>query len=170
MDELSGKSAVVSSGKNQKMRFSKRASYIALWTVLVANLPAIAFAQSSCPGIHVEVPNIRNSMGALACALFETPEGFPDDFMRFATMMLMTQIEGEAARCDFTGVQPGSYAIAVIHDENLNGELDTNFLRIPTEGYGFSNDAKAAFSAPSFSAASFFYDGKGLDLTIRLRY
>lgn len=170
MDELSEKSAVSSSGKKQKVTFSKGASYIALWMVLVASLPASAFAQSSCQGIHVQVPNIRNSMGGLACALFDAPEGFPYEFMRFATTMMMTQIEGEAARCDFMGVQPGSYAIAVIHDENLNGELDTNFLGIPKEGYGFSNEAKAGFSAPSFSAASFFYDGKDLNLRIRLKY
>ena len=52
----------------------------------------------------------------------------------------------------------------------MNGKLDTNWLGIPKEGYGFSNDAKALLSAPSFSAASFQYDGEALDLTISLHY
>jgi uncharacterized protein (DUF2141 family) len=60
--------------------------------------------------------------------------------------------------------------MAVIHDENMNGKLDANWLGIPLEGYGFSNDAKAAMGAPSFSAASFQYNGQNLDLTMRLEY
>jgi uncharacterized protein (DUF2141 family) len=112
-----------------------------LAALVVANLPASAFAQSSCPGIHVKILNIRNSTGTVACALFESAD-----------------------------IAPGAYALAVIHDENMNGKLDTNWPGIPTEGYGFSNDAKALFSAPSFSAARFLYDGRSLDLTIGLQY
>jgi uncharacterized protein (DUF2141 family) len=52
----------------------------------------------------------------------------------------------------------------------MNGKLDTKWLGIPMEGYGFSNDAKAFLSAPSFSAASFPYDRQDLELTIRLHY
>jgi uncharacterized protein (DUF2141 family) len=52
----------------------------------------------------------------------------------------------------------------------MNSKLDTNWLGIPTEGYGFSNDAKAMLGAPSFSAASFPHDGKDLALTISLNY
>ena len=69
-----------------------------------------------------------------------------------------------------TGSIVQSYALAVIHDENMNGKLDTNRLGMPTEGYGFSNDAKAFLRAPSFSAASFPYDGRNLDLAISLNY
>jgi uncharacterized protein (DUF2141 family) len=42
----------------------------------------------------------------------------------------------------------------------MNGRLDASRLRIPTESYGFSNDARAVLSAPSFGAASFPYDGQ----------
>jgi uncharacterized protein (DUF2141 family) len=51
------------------------------------------------------------------------------------------------------------------NDENMNGKLDTNWLGIPKEGYGFSNDEKALLDAPSFSAASFQYDGGTLLVT-----
>lgn len=72
--------------------------------------------------------------------------------------------------CDFAQIAPGTYALAVIHDENLNGKLDANWLGIPSEGYGFSNDARAALGPPSFSAASFAYDGRSVALTIGLNY
>ncbi|MFJ1258682.1 DUF2141 domain-containing protein, partial [Cupriavidus sp. CuC1] len=69
-----------------------------------------------------------------------------------------------------TWVDWGTYSIAAAHDENMNGKLDTNALGIPMEGYGFSNDAKGWLSAPTFSAASFSYDGQNLDMTITLHY
>ena len=58
----------------------------------------------------------------------------------------------------------------MIHDENMNGKLDTNRFGVPSEGYGFSNRARALLTAPSFSAASFRHDGGTLNLNIRLRY
>ncbi len=83
---------------------------------------------------------------------------------------MVIKVRKTQARCDFEDIPPGTYALAVIHDENMNGKLETNVLGIPTEGYGFSNDAKGVLGAPSFSAASFLYDGRNLDLTISLHY
>jgi len=144
---------------------------VALCAVLLfANLPAVTFAQSSCPGIHVKILGIRNSTGTVACALFESPEGFPAEFLKNAANMMIIKIRDMQARCYFLNIPPGTYALAVIHDENMDGKLNTNWLGAPKEGYGFSNDAKSLLSAPSFDAASFPYDGQNLDLTIRLNY
>ena len=131
---------------------------------------APAPAQSPCPGIHVKILDIRNSTGSVACALFESPDGFPIEFLRSATNVMVIKVRKSQARCDFEDIPPVIYALAVIHDENMNGELDTNVLGIPKEGYGFSNDARAWFGAPSFTDASFPYDGQTLDLTISLHY
>jgi len=60
--------------------------------------------------------------------------------------------------------------MSVIHDENRDGELATNLMGVPKEGYGFSNDAKASLGAPSFEAASFSYNGQSLKMTIALQY
>jgi uncharacterized protein (DUF2141 family) len=148
-----------------------RARWATLCAVLgFANLPAIAFAQASCPGIHVKILDIRNSTGAVACALFESPIGFPAEFLHSATNIMVIRVRHTQARCDFEDIAPGRYALAVIHDENMNGKLDVNWLGVPTEGYGFSNDAKVLLGPPSFSAASFPYDGQNLDLTISLHY
>jgi uncharacterized protein (DUF2141 family) len=135
-----------------------------------ANLAATALAQSPCPGIHVRIPDIRNSTGTVACALFESPTGFPIEFLHYATNVMVIKVRDTRARCDFEDIPPGTYALAVVHDENMNGRLDTGLLGVPLEGYGFSNDAKAWFGAPSFSAASFPYDGRNLELTISLHY
>jgi uncharacterized protein (DUF2141 family) len=172
MNELTIRtSGVASTVKDPEMRVPMRLRCLVLCAVLVfANLPAVAVAQSPCPGIHVKILNIRNSTGTIACGLFESPAGFPIEYLRYATNIMVIKIRDTQARCDFLDIPPGTYALAVIHDENMNGKLDTNWLGVPTEGYGFSNDAKAVLSAPSFSAASFPYHGENLELTINLHY
>ncbi len=138
--------------------------------LLFVSLAAGASAQLPCAGIHVQVLDIRNSTGTVACALFESADGFPKAFLRSATNVMVIKIRKAQARCTFEDIPPGTYAIAAIHDENMNGELDANWMGVPTEGYGFSNDAKASFGPPSFAAAGFPYDGRDLELTISLHY
>jgi uncharacterized protein (DUF2141 family) len=164
-------SAVDSTAQDRERRVPRRVRCVAWCTVLLCvTLPAVAVAQVPCPGIHVTILNIRNSTGTVACALFESPAGFPTAYLRSATNLMVIKIRATQARCDFLDLPPGTYALAVIHDENMNGELDTDWLGIPTEGYGFSNDAKGVVGAPAFSAASFAYDGRTLNLTMSLHY
>jgi uncharacterized protein (DUF2141 family) len=138
--------------------------------LILVNLAVVVSAQSPCPGIHVKILNIRGSTGTIDCALFESPVGFPTEVLRSATNVMVIKIRKAQARCDFEDIPPGTYAIAVIHDENMNGKLDTNWLGVPIEGYGFSNDATGVIGVPSFSAAGFAYDGGNLDLTMSLNY
>ena len=148
-------------------RFSKLFFLLALCFLW---LPSNGFAQTECPSIKVKIKNISNSTGVVACAIFESGEGFPDKFMKFASKIMITQIEGEDASFEFSDILPGKYAIAVIHDENYNGKLDSNFFGIPKEGYGFSSGAEVTLSAPSFSDAVFLYDGGVLQMSISLSY
>lgn len=144
---------------------------VACWLLLaLASFPTVVLAQPACPGIHVTILDIRNSTGTIACALFESAEGFPAEVLRFATHIAMMEIRDTQARCSFLDILPGTYALAVIHDENRDGELARNWLGIPREGYGFSSGARASLSAPSFEDASFSYDGQNLDMAIRLHY
>lgn len=138
--------------------------------VWLAQLPAGAQADAPCPGIHVKILDIRNSTGAVACALFESSVGFPTEYLHAASRIMVIKVRDRQARCDFEDIAPGSYALAVVHDENMNGKLDVNWLGIPVEGYGFSNDASALLGAPSFSAASFPYNGQNLEMTLSLHY
>jgi len=171
-ESINWKSAVAFMVKDPGKGVLMRVRCVLLFAALVfANLPAVASAQSSpCPGIHVKVLNIRNSSGTVACALFESPVGFPIEFLRYATNIMVIKIRDAQARFAFLDIPPGTYALAVIHDENMDGKLDTNWLGIPKEGYGFSNDAKALLGPPSFTDAVFQYDGGTLDLTIPLHY
>ncbi|MGJ7610264.1 MULTISPECIES: DUF2141 domain-containing protein [unclassified Variovorax] len=77
-------------------------------------------------------------------------------------------MQGGKARLVFAGLPPGRYALRVFADENGNGKLDTNLMGMPTERYGFSNDAKGNRAPPDFEAAAFGLDAD-LQTVIHLR-
>ncbi len=69
----------------------------------------------------------------------------------------------------FTGLPHGTYAVAVIHDENSNAKLDT-FAGIPREGFGFSRNPPIRFGAPRFAAARFAVESDAERQQIGMRY
>jgi len=52
-----------------------------------------------------------------------------------------------SAQVAFTDLHDGVYAVSVFHDENENQKLDKDFVGIPKEGYGASNNPKKRWSA-----------------------
>ncbi|MFC5461506.1 DUF2141 domain-containing protein [Massilia niabensis] len=67
------------------------------------------------------------------------------------------------------GVPPGTWAVVAYQDENTNGVLDTNFLGIPKEPYGFSRDARSKFGPPGFEDAAIEVGDEATAATVRLR-
>lgn len=130
-----------------------------------------AAAQTQLPGnlIHIEMVGIRNDKGQVMCALYASREGFPKQSEK-AVARVSSAIKGKQAVCEFTGIAPGTYAVSVFHDENSNGKLDTNFIGIPREGVGASNDAKGHMGPPKFDAAKFSFPGGRMDLKITIHY
>jgi uncharacterized protein (DUF2141 family) len=159
------------SEQSEMLSFSRKSLRLLFWLALsLVWLPSNGFAQTECPSINVKIQNISNNTGVIACAIFESEKGFPGKFLKFASKTMITQITGKDASFEFSDIKPGKYAIAVIHDENCNGKLDTNMFGIPKEGYGFSSGAEVAMSAPSFSDAVFSYDRGHLQMSISLNY
>ena len=119
--------------------------------------------------IRVEITGLRSDKGQVLCALFSSPVGFPKNSGK-AAARAKSEIAHQRAVCEFPGVTAGTYAVSVIHDENSNGKLDTNFLGIPREGVGASNNAKGHLGPPKFDAAAFQFPGGQLDLKITIIY
>ncbi|MGA2409887.1 MAG: DUF2141 domain-containing protein [Candidatus Binataceae bacterium] len=140
-------------------------TYLRLLTYVFALALLIASASSSRAasgnGIRVVVKGLRDNQGRVGCSLFNGPNGFPRDRTK-AFRGMWTHKQNNVAVCDFTGVPAGTYAATVLDDSNMNGKMDFNVIGLPKKGYGFSNDAKATLSPPSFSAASFKYSGQGI--------
>ena len=55
---------------------------------------------------------------------------------------------------------PGTYAIGIFHDANLNNRLDNYFFGVPREQYGFSNNARGFMGPPAIEDAAFLVEGK----------
>jgi len=119
--------------------------------------------------IHVEVSGFHSDKGQVMCALYSSAEAFPRKPER-AVARTKSDISGHQAVCEFSGIAPGTYAVSVFHDENSNGELDRNFIGMPREGVGASNNAKGHMGPPRFDAAKFQFSGGSLDLKITITY
>jgi uncharacterized protein (DUF2141 family) len=101
----------------------------------------------------------------LYVALYDSAAGFTGSQSLAAQTVPM---RAGTARLVFPGLAPGRYAVRAFADENGNGKLDTNLLGMPTERYGFSNDAKGNRGAPDFEAAAIGVDAD-LQTVIHLR-
>jgi uncharacterized protein (DUF2141 family) len=119
--------------------------------------------------IHVEISGLRNDKGQVLCALFTSAKDFPKNGDK-AVAQTWSGITNGRAVCEFSTVAPGRYAVSVFHDENSNGKMDTNFIGMPREGVGASNNARGHFGPPKFDDAAFRYAGGKLDLTITIIY
>ena len=101
--------------------------------------------------ITVVVKNVKDAHGNIAVALFNNEK----DFMKNRLEGKITEARTGEVQVVFENVPPGAYAISVLHDENLNNEMDSNLIGMPKEGFGFSNDATGMFGPPSFEKAKF---------------
>jgi uncharacterized protein (DUF2141 family) len=115
--------------------------------------------QLSAAALNVEVQGVTEG-GILHLAIYNSKEVFESDrgdkpgSQPGIESGVVKQIGKGTYKGSFE-IPPGTYAIGLYIDENKN--LDANFLGIPKEQYGFSNNAKA-FGIPKFEAASFVID------------
>jgi uncharacterized protein (DUF2141 family) len=119
--------------------------------------------------IKVIVVGLHSNHGEVDCALFNSADGFPDDSSK-AIKTVESKIENQQAVCIFEDVIPGDYAVSEFHDENANGKLDRNFIGMPKEGVGASNDAAGHMGPPKFEDARFKFNGGLAVMTIHTRY
>lgn len=117
-----------------------------------ALLCGIGAAQAA--DLSIDIAGVRDTSGKIMVAIHVPTAGakFPD--MAGAVAAQWRKAEPGTMRFVFSGLNPGQYAVAVYHDENDNGELDANLLGIPSEGYGFSQEAKGSMGPPAFEAAA----------------
>jgi uncharacterized protein (DUF2141 family) len=141
---------------------------VAVAAALTTALPLAAGLSQPAGKLSITVTGARNSDGAVRCALFNSPAGFPQMGQQWRGVI--APIRGGAATCVFSGVPAGTYAVAFFHAEHNETQLTTGMFGKPQQGYGFSNNAAGTFGPPNFSAAAFRYDGGNLALQGSLTY
>jgi uncharacterized protein (DUF2141 family) len=128
--------------------------------------PSLAYADDL--DIALDVEDLRSDRGEVRGALYASPDGWTREGREIATCH--ARIEHRHAHCVFENVEPGTYAIAFLHDEDDDGRMDRDFFGFPQEGFGFSNDAAPSLGPPSFNAARFAHDHENTTLRVRTRY
>jgi uncharacterized protein (DUF2141 family) len=124
----------------------------------------------SASEIGLEVSGIERAEGLLQVALYAESgkNGFPNDGVPLKLVSVPVGEKG-GLRVSLKDLERGKYAIAVFHDVNGNGQLDKNFLGIPTEPFGFSNDPTIFLGAPGFERCAFSVANEKTELKIRLK-
>lgn len=117
--------------------------------------------------LSMALEGLRSAKGQILVCVTRTAHYFPDctkdpEKRHFAVAV-------KSGPMLLGAMAPGDYAIAIVHDENGNGKLDT-FAGIPREGVGFSRNPALHFGAPSFQSARFAIAGAPVEQDIRLKY
>ncbi|OYU44606.1 MAG: hypothetical protein CFE44_12045 [Burkholderiales bacterium PBB4] len=145
------------------IRFNSRAAG-ALATCLL-----LACGTAKAADVIVKVTGTNSTVGQIRCGLFENSPAFPMD--PSGAKQVSLSADAGALVCKFSGVAPGTYAVSVGHDANGNKKVDTNFLGIPTEGWGVSNNVVPRLRAPRFDEAQFVVkEGSNVELEVKLVY
>ena len=116
--------------------------------------------------LSIHISGISKIKGSLFIAIFRATDVFPVFGKQFKG--IVKEVEGKSQNYTFDDLPEGEYALAIYQDENKNKILDKNILGIPTEIYGFSNNSRRTFSAPSFQEAKFKLN-KDLQQTVFLK-
>ena len=101
--------------------------------------------------IEVEITNFKNNKGVVFIGLYNSEGSFLNEAFKGEKVA----VKNKKAILLFEDLPAGNYAISVFHDEDENGELSTNFLGIPKESYGASNNAPSRFGPPKWKDARF---------------
>lgn len=111
-----------------------------------------SFSTLAAHQLALDIGPIENKAGTLHVALYNNAEHYEAGKNAVAVQKL--EVTSSQVQLQFAGLEAGQYAIKIMHDENNNGKLDRNMLGIPSEGYGFSNNA-GQFGPASFTDAAF---------------
>ena len=114
--------------------------------------------------LEVRVENIQKTEGQVRITVFDEANWLSrEEWIDRA----LKPAQGNAVEATFE-LSPGSYAVAVLHDVNGNGKMDTRLLRLPKEPYGFSRDAEPKMGPPQFEDAVFELADENLAIVITL--
>jgi uncharacterized protein (DUF2141 family) len=129
-------------------------------------LAGASAAHAQAPGVlRVVVTNVRRALGHVRVEVCT-----PAEFLKSCEHGGAAPAVAGTTVVEVRDLPPGRYAIQAYLDENDNHEVDQNFIGVPKEGVGFSNDAPFGLGPPTFRRAAFSHGDAADEVTLRLRY
>ncbi|WP_448571595.1 DUF2141 domain-containing protein [Trichothermofontia sp.] len=135
-------------------------------------LVPMAIAQGLMGNLQVEIVGLRDRSGDICLNLFDRADGFPHDREKAKARQCLTlaeQPEDTPIVVTFADLPVGNYAISLFHDHNQDGVLNRGEFGIPSEGFGFSNNAPVRTGPPRFGHAMILVAGQ-TPITVQVRY
>jgi uncharacterized protein (DUF2141 family) len=133
-----------------------------------ATLTSAAEATASPATLEVSIYGLRNMKGNVLVCVTANPRFFPD-CSKDPKSFRATVPARDSAQVSFRGIAQGTYAIALVHDENGNDKMDMAIF-IPKEGFGFSRNPAIRTGPPKFKAAAFAIDAAEVSQRIKMKY
>ena len=130
----------------------------------VLTLSLLPGTAANADELTVRVDNIKEA-GEIHIAIYDSADAFEADRGEKGgaapgiTQGTIEMVEPGSVTYRYE-LPPGTYAIGIFHDANLNNRLDNYFFGVPREQYGFSNNARGFMGPPSFEDAAFSVEGK----------
>jgi uncharacterized protein (DUF2141 family) len=157
------------SGMARRIRSVVVVMAVGVWMALAAAVASgpVTGEEPERGSLSVVVVGLENDKGQVVIALLDSAEAYDEEKLAFREAM--PKIEGGKVSVTFDDIPYGTYALKVIHDENGNGKLDTNFMGIPKEHFGFSNNAMGSFGPPDFEQAKFAFEAPHMTMEIKAR-
>lgn len=135
--------------------------------VVVATLLLAGHASAGELDLEIRGQGLAGQRIRVAVYSAAEPEQFPSGGRFYRATV--KEAAGERLEVLFPGLPPGKYAVSAYADANGNGRLDRSFLGMPTEQYGFSNNARGRFGPPGFAEAAFELGDGTVAQTIQLQ-
>ncbi|QSV70280.1 MAG: DUF2141 domain-containing protein [Aphanizomenon flos-aquae KM1D3_PB] len=157
--------------KKLKIALHKTSSLgLMLLLPILGNLLFLANAKAELnSSLTIEVEGLRNKSGQICATLFDKSQGFPTD-SKNALQSQCIKITKISQKLTFDNLRAGSYAVALIHDANENGNLDTGSFGAPIEGFGFSNNPEVFTGPPKFNDSAVAVSKTNTDIKIKMKY
>ena len=117
----------------------------------------------------VRVNGVRSGQGTLIAVLYGDK---PEEFLKKGGRVTRERTParpGTVTLC-LSAPRPGTYAVAVYHDENDNHKFDRSWTGLPSEGFGVSNNPKPLMRAPTLSESAVQVKAGYQVVNIDLRY
>jgi len=118
--------------------------------------------------VHLTVQHIQSPKGSINIGVFNSEDSFLEAGKEIQTHSIPVD-DTKDISVSFPSLPYGTYSIAIYHDVNNNGKLDTNLFGIPKEPYGFSNNARSKWGAPKYEIARFDLKEAKMETSIKVK-
>jgi uncharacterized protein (DUF2141 family) len=118
--------------------------------------------------VNLSVSGLRNVKGQLMICLTKNPRAFPDCSKDSGAIKKLVPASS-ARSIAFSGIAPGTYAAAIVHDENANNKMDLR-LFLPKEGFAFSRNPAVVMGPPKFKNAAFTVGNANVKQAVKMKY